>query len=52
MALFWCSRVLWAYFQVMGEDGELVASHQIVIYSVWDTAGSQPTLVIFLQSYC
>lgn len=43
MILFWCSRVLWAYFQVMGEDRELVASHQIVIYVVWDTAGAQPT---------
>lgn len=39
MTLFWCSRVLWAYLQVMGEDGELVVSHQIAIYSVWDIAG-------------
>lgn len=50
MTLFWCSRVLWAYPQVMGEDGELVVSHQIVIYS--DIAGAQATLMIFLRSYC
>lgn len=52
MASFWCSRVLGAYFQVMGEDGELVASHQLVIYNVWDPAGSLPTLMILFRSYC
>lgn len=52
MALFWCSRVLGAYFQVLGEEGELVASHQLVVYSVWVPAGAQPTLMILLRSYC
>lgn len=32
--------------------GELLVSDEIVIYRVWDTAGAQPVLMIFLWSSC